>query len=225
MLAAGDSAVMLFARQWLGGMNVLPPRNGAPPNKYGTVYDAEQRPGLAAGSGTDAVTGPLTNALIVGSAPAALNAPSLGVCATVCLRSRPLLGGSALAGGFSSVNVNSRSSHHDPSAISLVRIWLIAFWLPLVGAAPWRTTLSVIVVSCALYAAVKPGCAARPVHCRAQSTTASQPVRGTPYSKIVVNRLRPHDASVPPPHGLGWTTLKMKRSSPAVTGTLVAEPP
>ena len=37
--------------------------------------------------------------------------------------------------------------------------------------------------------------------------------------------MKPQLASVPAPHGLGWTTLKMKRSSPAVIGRLVDEPP
>jgi len=32
-------------------MSELPPRNATPPKKYGTVYDAETRPGFAAGSG------------------------------------------------------------------------------------------------------------------------------------------------------------------------------
>src|SRR5262245_57376048 len=109
MLAAREASVTVLARQWPGGTSALPPRNAAPAKKYGTVYDAEQRSGFTAGRGTDAVTGPLTKALIVGSAPAALNAPSLGVCATVCLRSRPFAGKSVLAAGFSLVSVNSRS--------------------------------------------------------------------------------------------------------------------
>src|SRR5262245_49887476 len=103
MLAAGDSAVTLLARHWFGGISVLPPRNAAPPKKYGTEYDASQCSGFDAGSVTPARTGPLTNALIVGSAPPALNAPSFGVIATVCLRSPPLTGGSVPATGFSAV--------------------------------------------------------------------------------------------------------------------------
>src|SRR3954463_12904853 len=163
-------------------------------------------------------------ALIVGSGPPALYAPSSGVRATVCLRSRPVAGGSP--GRLSLVSVNSRSSHWfavcpqplHASAISLVRIWLIAFWLPLVGAAPWITTLSVIASSWARYAAVKPGNACSVLHCLAHATVCWHVSPGTPYSKIAVNGLRPHVAPPPAPHRGGCTTPKMKRSSPGVLG-------
>src|ERR1051325_8540547 len=212
----------LLARQKSGGVtSALPPRNGPPANENGTVYDEEQWLGSTTGSSRPAVTGPSTKLFTAGAAPAAECAPSSGVCATVWVRSSPSLGVSVPAAGFSSVSRNSRSSHWLPSGISLVRIWLIAFWLPLSGAAPWVTTLSVIDCSCARYAAVKPGDASSRVHCFAQLTTLPQPLIGTPYSKIVVKCLRPQVASVPPPHGLGWTTPKMKRSSPAVVGAPV----
>src|SRR5437762_12816288 len=103
MFCGGDARVTLLASQWPGPIWALPPRNGLPPKKNGTLYDAEHLLGFTAGSGTPARTGPLTNALIVGSAPNALNAASLGVCATVCLRRPPLAGVSRLAVGFSTL--------------------------------------------------------------------------------------------------------------------------
>src|SRR5512144_2561331 len=126
MLAGGERLVTLFAFQWPGGMRALPPRNGLPPKEYGTVYDASHFRGFDTGSTTPRNTGPFTKLLMVGSAPNALNAPSLGVCATVCVLSSPLDGTSVLSAGFSSVNVNSRSSQGPASAISLVRTWLMA---------------------------------------------------------------------------------------------------
>ena len=228
MLAGGDAAVTLLAFQRPAAISALPPRNGRPPNVYGTVYDASQCSGLDTGSTTPAVTGPLTNALMVGSAPSALNAPSFGVCATVCVLSSPLDGASVPGEGFSSVSVNSRSSQGlggFSSASSLVRIWLIAFWLPLArrGAVDARRSRSSTGAAPGT-PAVNPANAWSAVHCCAQLTTAEHPVPGTPYSKIVVKCFLPQVASLPPPHGFGWTTSKTKRSSPAVTGKLVIVP-
>src|SRR5262245_29918275 len=123
----------MFASQKLGGTSALPPRNGMPAEKNGTVYEALQWFGSETGSSTPAMTGPRTKLLMVGSPPPALNAPSFGVWATVWVLSSPSLGRSVPATVFSSLSVNSRSSHRLDSAISLVRIWLIAFWLPLAG--------------------------------------------------------------------------------------------
>ena len=72
MLAAGDAALMLLARQWPGGMSALPPRNGVAPTKNGTVYDESQRVGRITGVCRPVVTMPLTTVLTLGSAPAAL---------------------------------------------------------------------------------------------------------------------------------------------------------
>src|SRR4029078_3636109 len=110
MLAAGDAAVTALEFQWPGPMSALPPRNAALLKLNGTVYDAEHCRGFDTGSVTPATTGPFTNASMVASGSSALNAPSFGVCATVCVRSPPLAGGSVLVAGFSLVSVNSRSS-------------------------------------------------------------------------------------------------------------------
>ncbi|HEY0190015.1 MAG TPA: hypothetical protein VGC42_02760 [Kofleriaceae bacterium] len=103
------------------------------------------------------------------------NAPSLTVSATLCGRSGPEAG-ELTPVPLSVLSVNSRSSHGAPRSISLVRIWLIAFWLPLAGAAGWHHHVSVVLCCYAFVIAERvrhfPPSARRPVADDAQSVAA-----------------------------------------------------